>query len=250
MAISVDTVYQKVLALANKEQRGYITPQEFNLFANQAQMAIFEQYFYDLNQFRRVPGNDTNYADMVEVLEQKIQIFEYYFSPLVTANWEDPDLDGEYFLDSWGDEVYRISQIIVDGKNVEIVNSKDFNNFANSPLTKPTNDRPIATITKMGLAGSGSNDSILRVSKLGSLEIWYIRKPITVNWGYTVFTAAQSNVDALYNPNASTDFELHASDQGELVNRILALAGVSIQKPELTQVAAGLEQGKTQQEKQ
>jgi len=33
MAVSVDTVYQRVLAIANKEQRGYITPQEFNLFA-------------------------------------------------------------------------------------------------------------------------------------------------------------------------------------------------------------------------
>ena len=49
--ISVDTVYQTVLALANKEQRGYITPQEFNLFANQVQQEIFEQYFYDTNQF-------------------------------------------------------------------------------------------------------------------------------------------------------------------------------------------------------
>jgi hypothetical protein len=46
--ISIDTVYQKVLALANKEQRGYITPQEYNLFADHAQMEIFEQYFYDL----------------------------------------------------------------------------------------------------------------------------------------------------------------------------------------------------------
>ena len=41
--INVDRVYQRVLILANKEQRGYITPQEFNLFANQAQMDIFEQ---------------------------------------------------------------------------------------------------------------------------------------------------------------------------------------------------------------
>ena len=32
MAVSVDTVYQRVLALANKEQRGYITPQEFKVF--------------------------------------------------------------------------------------------------------------------------------------------------------------------------------------------------------------------------
>ena len=50
MAVSVDTVYQKVLALANKEQRGYITPQEFNLLANQAQLLIFEQYFYDIEK--------------------------------------------------------------------------------------------------------------------------------------------------------------------------------------------------------
>ena len=58
--VLIDTVYQRVLAIANKEQRGYITPQEFNLFANQAQMNIFEQYFYDLNQFRRLPGNLSN----------------------------------------------------------------------------------------------------------------------------------------------------------------------------------------------
>jgi hypothetical protein len=51
--ISIDTVYQKVLALANKEQRGYITPQEYNLFADHAQMEILEQYFYDLDQFQR-----------------------------------------------------------------------------------------------------------------------------------------------------------------------------------------------------
>ena len=50
MAVNIDTVYQRVLAFANKEQRGYVTPQEFNLFANQAQMDIFEQYFYDINQ--------------------------------------------------------------------------------------------------------------------------------------------------------------------------------------------------------
>ena len=74
--VLVDRVYQRVLTLANKEQRGYITPQEFNLFANQAQMDIFEQYFYDLNQFRRTPGNDTMHADMVDILEEKISTSE------------------------------------------------------------------------------------------------------------------------------------------------------------------------------
>ena len=73
--IKIDTVYQTVLALANKEQRGYITPQEFNLFAEHAQNEIFEQYFYDTNQFKRVPGNQTEHADMVTILEDKIHPF-------------------------------------------------------------------------------------------------------------------------------------------------------------------------------
>ena len=60
MAVNVDTVYQKVLALANKEQRGYITPQEFNLFASQAQLDIFENYFYDLDL---VAKNHESYAN-------------------------------------------------------------------------------------------------------------------------------------------------------------------------------------------
>ena len=47
MAVNIDRVYQKVLAIANKEQRGYITPQEFNLMADKAQMEIFNNYFHD-----------------------------------------------------------------------------------------------------------------------------------------------------------------------------------------------------------
>ena len=76
MAVSVNRVYQKVLAILNKEQRGYLTPQEFNLFANQAQMDIFEQYFYDINQFSRMHGNDTEYSDMLNILNEKISVFE------------------------------------------------------------------------------------------------------------------------------------------------------------------------------
>ena len=62
--VNIDTVYQRVLTIANKEQRGYITPLEFNLLANQAQIAVFEQYFYDRGQSAAVPGNSTEYSDI------------------------------------------------------------------------------------------------------------------------------------------------------------------------------------------
>ena len=64
--IHIDTVYQRVLALANKEQRGYITPLEYNLLANQAQQIIFEQYFYDLDQAKRLESDKSSFSDMEE----------------------------------------------------------------------------------------------------------------------------------------------------------------------------------------
>ena len=75
--VNIDAVYQRVLALANKEQRGYITPQEFNLFANQAQMEILDQYFYDLNQtVTNVEPNSTQYSDMTTFIDEKLSVFK------------------------------------------------------------------------------------------------------------------------------------------------------------------------------
>ena len=68
--ILVDTVYQRVLALANKEQRGYITPQEFNLLANQAQMEIFEQYFYDQKSEDANLKNSTEFSNVDELFDE------------------------------------------------------------------------------------------------------------------------------------------------------------------------------------
>ena len=77
--ININKVYQRVLAFANKEQRGYITPQEFNIFAENAQLEIFEQYFYDLAQYNRVntkAGNSYEYADIQDNIKEKISIFK------------------------------------------------------------------------------------------------------------------------------------------------------------------------------
>ena len=75
MAVSVDTVYKTVLYILNKEQRGYITPDEFNKLGTQVQLEIFESYFESLNQQLRVGGNSSDYADRVKKLEEKIDRF-------------------------------------------------------------------------------------------------------------------------------------------------------------------------------
>jgi len=142
MAVSIDTVYQRVLAIANKEQRGYITPQEFNLFANQAQMEIFEQYFYDKNQFARLPKNDTPYADLDHLLEEKISVFKKREQPVTITN--------EYGNGTLPTDVYRLDSVIrfgiVDDNTnqiIEEVSEDEYVLYKRSPLTKPPKSRPV-----------------------------------------------------------------------------------------------------------
>ena len=78
MAINVNTVYQTVLLILNKEQRGYMTPLEFNKIGTQTQLEIFETYFESLNQQIRIPQTDTDYADRVVNLDEKISIFKEF----------------------------------------------------------------------------------------------------------------------------------------------------------------------------
>ena len=121
MAVSIDNVYQKVLAIANKEQRGYITPQEFNLFANQAQMEIFEQYFYDLNQAMRGSENNSEYSDMVNIVEEKLQPFEKTLEltpkldtrrPWPSGGINTKPLDPYYFDASSITDLYRLGSLV------------------------------------------------------------------------------------------------------------------------------------------
>lgn len=75
MAINVDLVYKTVLLIINKEQRGYLTPNEFNKIATQVQLEIFESYFETLNQQMRLPQNESEYGDRYKTVQEKLEIF-------------------------------------------------------------------------------------------------------------------------------------------------------------------------------
>jgi len=76
MAINVDKVYKTVLLIINKEQRGYLTPDEFNKIATQVQLEIFESYFETLNQQIRLPQNESEYGNRYKTVQEKLDIFK------------------------------------------------------------------------------------------------------------------------------------------------------------------------------
>ena len=90
-----------------------------------------------------------------------------------------------------------------------------------------------------------NNSIVMHGDGVDGTNINYIRKPVDVYWGYTMI-----NGEALYNPASSINFELHASEETELVLKILSLAGVVIRDPQLYQIAAAEDAKNIQQEKQ
>ena len=223
--INIDTIYQRVLTLANKEQRGYITPQEFNLLANQAQLDIFEQYFYDINQFSKIDDYGSEYSDSKDSLDGKIAIFQLTV-PLVSGNLPD--------------NLYRLGTVVHNNSEAERVEQKELLYINISKLAKPTVNRPLYTRTGNVIQiynGSGTPVST-------GISCNYIRKPHEVEWGYNVVVGK-----ALSQPNTSVDFELHSSEETKLVIKILELAGIVINKPGLISVASQKEASKIQQEK-
>jgi|TARA_R110001599_G_scaffold169885_3_gene359888 hypothetical protein len=241
MAVSIDTVYQKVLAIANKEQRGYVTPQEFNLFANHAQMNIFDQYFYDQSQFLRVPGNNTSYADPVTNLEEKISIFERYDKAFTAVNEY-----GDINLGTILNDLYRIGMVRIDYDSeprfslAEKISFKEQQAYETSPLVNKSKIRPYYTSFKQRIKvypyPIPPKDRVL---------VSYVVKPKKVVWGYNII-----GEHALYDATISQEFQLHPSEENNLIVKILALAGISLSDPGLYQIASAEDQKNIQQEKQ
>jgi hypothetical protein len=223
MAISIDTVYQRVLALANKEQRGYITPQEFNLLANQAQMSIFESYFYSKNQRDRLEPNqtDTTESDISKLIDMKLMPFTS--TVLMTSNGS-----GYY---TYPADMYQAGEIINDGFACRKVEPNELARIANNVRFAGREPVYSDSISSLGDIRVRKNDGW----EIGAVVYCEsITKPTSVSWGYVVV-----NEEALYNADTTTDFNLHDSEEDTLVNTILEMAGIVLNKVGLAQTASG-----------
>ena len=242
--VNIDIVYQRVLAIANKEQRGYITPLEFNLLANQAQLVVFEQYFYDRHQSAAIPGSKINHSDVDSMLNEKISIFE--------------KRNVAFYNNNLPADLYRLDSIIYEDLDLYSdkgasnkyecveVSAKEWLYIQHSPLLQPTNIRPIYIRGENNsVVVHGSNNELLGIGE-NYLLCNYIKQPYKVEWGYDVI-----GEKALYNAAAAktTHFQLHPSEETELVMRILELGGVIIEDPNVVQYANQKVSQQIQQEK-
>ena len=227
MAISVDTVYKTVLLILNKEQRGYITPDEFNKIGSQVQREIFEAYFEDLNQQLRVPQTDMDYANRVAITDEKIAEFKTQADATHTTN-------GIFTLPA---DLYRLGSVTYTANNtnpVEIQRTTrgEYYNINMSPLTTPSESFPIYLY-------EDNKIKVYPTSITSGVDVQFLKKPSEVRWGYftgslgqyindpTVFGANLLNTgDGTLNASAATG-GITANDTTTLVALSLAAGNIT-----------------------
>jgi len=107
----INSVRNTVLSILNKNNYGYISPSDFNLFAKQAQLDIFDDYFYSYNyqiQKENARQSGTGYADIKRSYEEVIEFFSE--TKYLTHN-----ANNTFFLPAQlytGDDYYLINKVL------------------------------------------------------------------------------------------------------------------------------------------
>ena len=232
MAINVNTVYQTVLSILNKESRGFLTPDEFKRIGAQVQLDILDRNFHDYNRavIKQNAGRFVEgYGNIPEKIEEKIDPF-----------FKQADITLTNGIGTLPTDLYKTINISITNKTIQLekVNKKNLSYLLSSPLTKPTTSHPVyyQRATDIIVEPALSDNSWT----LGNLLIEYTKIPNDPVWN----SSADSNGALTYNSSGSTDFTLHESDRVELIIGILKYAGLVISDPTVVQAASG-EESKT-----
>ena len=184
MAINVNEVYKTALLILNKEQRGYVTPNEFNKIATQVQLQMFENYAEELNQQLRVPQADSDYSDRIMNTDEKLSIFKSFGN----ASYDNTTTPTTPFW-TMPTDLYRLGTVVYTGVNnseVELqrLQRNDFYNIQKSLLTASTKYFPtyLYENERLYVKPNGINSGV---------SVNYLRKPTDPRWGYSVGTLGQ-----------------------------------------------------------
>lgn len=244
----INSVRSTVLAVLNKNNYGYLSPSDFNLFAKQAQLDIFQGYFQKYNDQvtkENLRQSGTEYANIKEKIETQIDNF------LVTNSLTIVESSKNKFklpsLATTGDELFKIEKVLCydfisetktyRGQAEKITKSK-VTALNVSAHTAPTKMFPVYVLegTYMYVYPDTFNVQ-------NSIECSYVRLPKAPKWTYV----SLSGGEPVFNASAGDyqDFEVSPFEEVNLIVKILEYAGISIRESDVYTFAKTQEQIQT-----
>jgi hypothetical protein len=234
----IDSVRQTVLSILNKNNYGYISPSDFNLYAKQAQLEVFEGYFTGLNQAINAENarmSGTEYADMSKGISEAINVFSVT-NPLTQS--PNPATPNVFFAPSpttTGDDYYLLNKVLAGGIEAEPVSHSKITMLNASLLTAPSTQFPAYTLQADSITVFPAT-----FNQPGDVNAQYIRYPFDPKWTYVSLVGGEPVFDQ--SQLDYQDFELPIEDEPRLVYRILQMAGMSIREGDVYQFANAEEQ--------
>lgn len=243
----INSVRNTVLSVINKNNYGYITPADFNLFAKQAQMEIYEEYYSSYNKTINMENarmSGTEYADIEQPLAETLESF------LVTSNLD--NYDNNQWLapseDTTGSAAYMILRIdCLNSSGSRIGTAEKVSNarimmLSDSNLTGPSLMYPVYTYEQNV---DGTSTIVLypdTISDTNNYDVrcTYFTYPKDPKWTYITI----GNGEPMFDQSQLDyqDFQLPNEDEYKLVMKILQYAGISIREQEVAAYALGQEQ--------
>lgn len=236
----INSVRNTVLSILNKNNYGYISPSDFNLFAKQAQLEIYEEYVSGFNRqvvLANARRSGTEYADMEKLFAEFMDIFLVQNNLSHVAN-------NEYLLPSQtttGDDYYRIETVHlldVSGNVVaelEKVGPHRIQLLLSSNLTQPSNLWPVYYAKGNSLFAYPTT-----INAPNLVSATYMRYPNDPKWTYVSLLGGEPSFDQSQ-PDYQ-DFELPIDEEPNIVNKILQYAGMSIREIQAVQFGQAQEQ--------
>jgi len=235
--MTIDEVYRLVQTFSNKEQRGFISPKDFNLLAKQAELELYNKRLsivMEKSQPKKAAGY---YGESLSPL-----VAEQDISPFLTLT----ELDGlssnnsvpASGADGTSSSFGYIKSMYISESNeydintnipVEIVSADNLQQVLRSSLAKPSMEYPVALLSG---GSSGSKRISIFPDTITKIHIWHYTYTNNPKWNYVTIAGKP-----VYDASSSVGFALSPNTHGEIVIKILEYLGVSIRETELVQYA-------------
>ena len=169
----INSVRNTVLAILNKNNYGYISPNDFNLYAKQAQLDLFEDLFYEYN-YQLIKENarqsGTGYANISKGILETIDLFSVT-APLAHVANNTYTMPANYYLINKV-LAYDAAGTTLTGEAEHVSHSK-ITLLNSSNLTAPTTTYPAYTTEGQTLTVFPAT-----INVAGQLQAQYIRYPL------------------------------------------------------------------------
>ena len=233
--ISVIEIFNVVRDIANKEQKGFVTPEVFNTFADIAQKNIFNEMFREMllsQQVRRQSADPGRYKSIKKNVQEDLS--RYIQEAFLAFGQGQILADEDVVAFQKPDDFARmISARTEEGITLELMyDTEKVSRMLTSRLSAPTDDFPIMVI---------GNDLRVYPSAVQDVVLRYYRQPTSILNGdidpnalptYSV-TLGSAPGTYIVNPFDIRDFDLPNHYKNELVTEILKLIGVRLRDADI-----------------